>query len=79
MVDYKNQRANSKNWHLKIVVGFIILIIFVPILWLITNLRIQYPSVPIYDIEFIIVVVTVFLLIWVSSRIIERRYKEKKD
>jgi hypothetical protein len=75
----KDKARDRKNGHLKLAAGFLILAVIGPLMWLTTSLRIEHPSEAIYYVEFIILVITAFVLIAASNRIIDKVRSGKKN
>jgi uncharacterized membrane protein len=75
----KDKARVRKIGHLKVAVGFLILAVIGPLMWLTTSLRMEHPSEAIYPLEFFILVITAFVLIAASNRIIDKVYSGKKN
>lgn len=75
----KDKAQVRKIGHLKVAVGFLILAVIGPLMWLTLSLRMEHPSEAIYSLEFFILVITGFVLIAASNRIIDKVYSGKKN
>lgn len=74
----KDKVPNRKIGYLKLAAGFLILAVIGPLMWLTTILRNEHPSEAIFYVEFFILIITAFVLITASNRIIDKIYSGKK-
>jgi uncharacterized membrane protein len=75
----KDKARVRKIGHLKVAVGFLILAVFGPLMWLATSLRVEHPSEGIYPLEFFILFTTAIVLITASNKIIDKIYSRNKN
>lgn len=76
----KDKDQSRKIGHIKLAANIIILVIFVPLLWLMTSLSINHPtSFRIYTGAFIVLLITAIVLPAVADRIVDRKYSKKKN
>jgi hypothetical protein len=74
----KDKAQVRKIGHLKVAVGFLLIIVIGSLMWYTASLGIDYPTVAIYRFEFFILVVILVVSIAASNRIIDKVYSGKK-